>query len=280
MPPGDMSLAVAGAARPNPLPPGIVQAGPATGVVELRGGLPPGRLEAGWTLQIPWTMMWDLKGQLVEEGAFLPAVTARIELGLVQPDYGGALLVSKGVGPVTLTLMGGRSRTYERLWRDGRRPFSDQSESFIKSVWSWGAGADWEFSPSYHAFLEGVSWNPDGERESPKTGRPFGVTENANLTLAAGLRMRWHLAPPPAPRDTGALTALRGYVLADPTADGFEVGQPGIYHATVLVDTRTQFVADGKPVDRALLARGRAVLIQGIAMPRPSTFLAHVVELQ
>lgn len=279
MSPGDVSLALAGSGRSASLPAGVTQAGPATGLVELRGGLPPGRLEAGFTLQIPWTMMWDFKVQVLEESLLLPAVAGRLELGLVQPDYGGELLVTKTAGPVGVTLMGGRNRTYERLWRTGTGSFSNTSESFVKSVWTLGAGLDYRWSALTHLFLEIVSWNPDNQKESPKTGPAFGVDERPSLAISAGARIGWHLAPRRAP-DHGAVTALRGFVLDDPTADAFEVGQPGIFHATVLLDTQTQFIADGKPVDRSALVRGRAVLIQGLAMPRPSTFLAHVIELQ
>jgi len=279
MPPGDLSLALAGSGRSASLPAGVAQAGPATGLVELRGGLPPGRLEAGFTLQIPWTMMWDFKVQVLEESLLVPAVAGRLELGLVQPDYGGELLATKTAGPIALTVMGGRNRTYERLWRTGTGSFSDTSESYVKSVWTWGVGAEYLWSPLTRLFLELVAWNPDSQKESPKTGAPFGVNERPSLAVSAGVRFGWHLSPRRAP-EQGAVTALRGYVLNDPTEDAFEVGQPGIFHATVLLDTQTRFIADGKPVDRSALARGRAVLIQGLAMPRPSTFLARVIELQ
>lgn len=279
MPPGDLSLALAGSGRTSRVPAGIEHAGPAAGIVEFRGGLPPGRLEAGWTIQVPWNMMWDLKGQLLEEALWWPAVAARLSLGLVQPSYGGELLATRTLGPVAVTLMGGRSRLYERLWRTNRGPFSVESESMVKSVWAWGGGADWRISPIHHVFLEAVVWNPDHEMETAKTGKVYGVRESPGVAVTAGLRIRWHLEPARA-HDPGALTALRGFVLSDPTPDSFEVGQPGIYRATVLLDTRTRYVADGKPADATGLVRGRAVLIQGMAMPRPSTFLAHTIELQ
>lgn len=279
MSPGDLSLALAGSGRTTRLPAGIEQAGPAAGLVEFRGGLPPGRLEAGWTVQVPWTMMWDLKGQLLLEQPLVPALALRVDLGLVQPAYGAALLATKTFGPVMVTLTGGRSRIYERLWRTGKGPFTADSESYVKSVWAWGGGANWQISPIHHVFLEAVAWDPDHAKETPKSGRPWGVNESTSLAVTAGLRIRWHLAAPPA-RNAGSLTVLRGYVLTDPTSDAFEVGQPGIYRATVLLDTRTQYSADGKPAEASGLVRGRAVLIQGMAMPRPSTFLAHLIELQ
>jgi hypothetical protein len=276
--PGDLALSVAAMGRTGSLPPGIAQAGSAAAIAEIRGGLPGEVMDTGFTVYAPWTVGWDLKCQLLHAGTWTPDIAVRADLGVLQPSFGGALLVSRSAGPVTLTLMAGRDRRSERLWRDGAGPNSLDSENYIKDVVAWGVGAECRVGEADDLFAGVVCWDPTTRSESPKTGQPFGADEGPTYAVTAGLRIRWRIVRPAAPKVV--LTALRGYVLTEPTPDRFEVGQPGIYRAVVLLDGYTQITADGKPAPRGDLVQGRAVLIQGIALPKPSTFLARTIELQ
>ncbi|MEK7477604.1 MAG: hypothetical protein AAB152_18435 [Candidatus Coatesbacteria bacterium] len=276
--PGELALSVAGMGRTESLPAGVDQAGPAAAVAEVRGGLPGDIVDTGLTVYAPWTFGWDLKCQILHGGTWTPDVAVRADLGILQPSFGGALLVSRSAGPVTLTLMGGRDRRTERLWRSGKGANSLESENYVKDVVAWGVGLECAVGASDDLFAGVVCWDPTTRSESPKTGQPFGADEGRTWAVTAGLRIRWKVVRPAAPR--AALTALRGYVLTEPTPDGFEVGQPGIYRAVVLLDEYTKITSDGKPVPRGDLKQGRAVVIQGIALPKPSTFLARTIELQ
>ncbi len=289
--PGELTLAVAGMGRTSRLPEGIEQAGPAVGVVEIRGGLPGDRLEAGFTLQAPWHMVWDFKFQALHETRIVPAVAAQAYLGLItQPTLGGALLATKTIGPVEVTGMGGMGRSNERLWRAGSGPFSsDESEKFTKDIYAWGGGVECHLSPVHSLFVNVTSWSAVHEDKLSRenltsspfqaivTANEFNVNEGPTFFFSAGIRLRWKLK---SVKSTDALTVLRGYVLKSLDQDEFEVGQPGVYRATVLVDAHTRITADGAPAGQEKLAKGRAVLIHGISLPQPSTFLARTIELQ
>jgi hypothetical protein len=276
--PGEMTLSMGAQGRTESLPAGVTQAGPAAAVVELRGGLPGDVMDAGFTVQAPWNLGWDLKLQVLRETTWVPAVAIRATLGVLQPSFGGSLLASKTLGKLTVTLMAGGDRTSERLWKNGGSPFSLDSENYVKDIGAWGVGAEYPVSNADDLFAGVVGWNPTTLSESPKTGLPFGVVEKPGFFFTAGLRVKWKIARPAPSKVT--MTALRGYVLSDPGADRIEVGQPGIYRAIVLLDTYTKITADGKEVPRGELKQGRMVLIQGLALPQPSTFLARTIELE
>jgi len=263
--------------RTEDLPAGVRQAGPAAVIAELRGGLPGDIVDAGFTVQAPWNLDWDLKLQVSREAAWTPAVAVRADLGVLQPSFGAALLASKSAGPLTVTAMVGRDRRNERLWLNGSSPFALDSENMTKDVWAWGVEADYTVSGVHDLFAGVVSWNSTNETEAPRRTSAYGVHEGVTLFFTAGIRTRWKLVRS-APKVVS--TALRGYVLTDPAADRFEFGQPGIYRAAVLIDDYTKITADGKPAPRSELKQGRAVLIEGIALPQPSTFLARTIELQ
>ena len=276
--PGEFSLAFAGQGRGGRLPEGIERTGPATGIVEMRGGVPGERMEAGFTLQVPWHVVWDMKVSALAERRILPAVAAQVHMGLIfQPSYGASLLVTKTFGPFEITAMGGAGRTNERFWRSGSGPFSDNSENYIKDVYSTGGGIEYRLSPIHSILVNFISWRSASWHETAKDGRPFGVREEPACFLSAGIRVRWTV--PPSKR-TGALVVLRGYILGPLEGDRFPVGQPGIYRATVLVDIYTRITRSDKPAGRESLMEKRAVLIQGIALPQPATFLARTIELQ
>jgi hypothetical protein len=275
---GDLTLAFSGMGRTNSMPEDVKQAGPVAGVVEFRGGLPGDRLESGLVLQIPWHVAWDLKLMLVDEAPRWPALAVQGRLGIIQPEYGGSVLVSKTFGRIQLNLMGDVGRTYERLWRPGGGPFTDESEKYVKNVRGWGAGAEWKLSPVHRLFASLVSWDTTGGVEDPKTGLAFGINEGISYYMSAGLRVNWTIE-----RDRGAKggsIALRGYILKAVESNSFELGQPGVYRATVLIDSYTRIIRDGKPVGRESLEEKKAVLIQGITLPQPATFLARTIEIQ
>jgi len=275
---GELTLAFSGMGRTSTMPENVTQVGPVAGVVELRGGLPGNRLESGLLLQIPWHVAWDLKLMLVDETSWSPAFAVQGRLGIIQPEYGGSFLMTKTFGRLQLTALGDVGRTYERLWRPDSDPFAGESEKYIKNVRGWGAGAEWKLSPVHALFASLVAWDTTGGVEDPKSGAAFGVDEGISYFMGAGLRVRWTIE-----RDQetkGSSVALRGYILKSVEADRFELGQPGVYHATVLIDAYTRIIRDGKPVGRDSLEERKAVLIQGITLPQPSTFLARTIEIQ
>ncbi len=273
-----MSLDVGGAGRTSSLPSGLAQPGPGAVMVAVRGGLAGGRLEAGYAVVVPWHMAWDLKlGLLREEGA-IPAVAVRADLGLFQPSFGGALLVTKSVGPVSLTLIGEAGRRNERVWQTGTGPYAETSENLVKRVLGAGAELAIALPPLHEVYVNVTHHAAQTEHEAPRRGAEFKAEEGPSWFFGAGVRLTWSI--PKAPPTPGPLTALRGVILEVPGPEGMEVGQPGIYKATVLMDDNTKVLFDGKPVERAEMTQGRAVLIQGIALPKPSTFLARTIELQ
>lgn len=276
--PGELSVSVGGMARTTSLPPGIAQPGPTAAVFEMRGGLPGEILDTGITVQAPWSAAWDLKCQVLHQERWYPDIAVRADLGVLQPSFGAALLVSRSAGPVTVTLMAGRDRRSERLWQVRSGPNSITFPNYVKDVQAWGVGAEYELDPDQDVFAGVVCWNPTTRTLNPNPRAPSGVNEEPTYAIMAGLRIRWRLARPPAP--TAVLTALRGYVLSEPTPEQFEIGQPGIYRAVVLLDGETRITADGKPATYEDLKQGRAILVQGYALPRASTFLARTIELQ
>ena len=277
MRPGDMSLTLAGTGRTQRITNGVKQAGPAAGIVELRGGLPFEGFEAGLALQIPWTMMTDIKYGLTRESMLLPATAIRGQIGVLQPSVGASFLVTKTFGAAELTGMAGISRLSERLWKEGSSPFSSRSENLQKDVYSWGAGMEWAASPIHRLFVCGVSTSSVNEREFAEETGVFGVEEGPCWFFSAGMRIVWRMPPF---RKSGALTALRGYMLSEFRNGSFDIGQPGVYRAVVMTDAYTQVTEDGKPVSMDKLTPNRAILIQGIPLPKPSTFLARTIELQ
>jgi len=277
--PGELTVAAAGMGRTSSAVPSSVRQPGVSGVVEIRGGLPGERMDAGLTAHAPWTATWDLKYMFRDEGpGFAPAVAARVKLGMIQPDYGGSLLVSRRFGPLELVASGGGGRSSERLWRPGASTLGNDSESFVKDYWVWGGGLGYRFASPWELFAEVVSLNPAKQREIPRLGaQAFGVTEKPSVFLAGGMRFTWVI---PRRKRTEELVALRGHILTVDSRDRFEVGQPGIYRATVLADAYTRVLRMGKPGTLEDLAPGKPVLIQGIPLPKPSTFLARVIEIQ
>ncbi len=278
--PGDYSLAIAGMARTHTVPDSVKQTGTFNALIDLRGGLLEG-VESGLLLQVPSHVAWDLKGRILRESdGLVPAMALRAHLGIIQPSFGVSMLATKTFGRTAVTLMAGASRTNERLWREASGPFASESENFVKRPLELGCGAEYRLTSVHYLFCDAITWysDPDYQIETPKTGSPFGVTEKRNWFFAAGIRIRW--TPPPKPKPKAVSVALRGRVLKEPDAGQFEVGQPGIYSATVYVDAHTLILKEGKPVKLEELTQGRAVLIQGLPLPRPATFLARTIELQ
>jgi hypothetical protein len=277
--PGEMSFAVGGMGRTHNLPDNVAQGGTASGMIELRGGLPIERADSALTFQAPWNASWDVRYQFADEDALVPAVAGQFTLGVVQPSLLAALAVTKSFGPVSLTGMASTGRVNEQLWRPGTGPFSGGSETLAKDVYAWGGGVEIEASPIHRIFADVVAWNNVNEQESPvRKGEAFGVNEGPTWFFAAGLRIAWKQPPPVRP--SGALTVLRGYLLQDFANNQFELGQPGLFRAAVLTDAFTRVVRDGKPASMKELKSGTPVLIQGIPLPQPSTFLARTIELQ
>lgn len=278
LPAGEMSLGAGGLGRTGQLAPGIRQPGEGAGLLELRGGLAGGRLEAGWAIAVPWHMAWDLKLGLLREDGWIPAVAARADLGLFQPSFGGSVLVTKSAGRFALTLLGETGRRNERLWVSGSGPNAATSENRIMLVRGGGGELTATVSPACDLYADVTYWTTDTEHEAPKTGAAFKVTGGPSWFFGAGLRRHWTMSR--AKVTAGPMTALRGYILSEADPERVEVGQPGIYKAVVLLDAGTRILFDGKPVERSEMTVGRAVLIQGIALPKASTFLARTIELQ
>lgn len=276
--PGEFTAAVAGTGRTSRLPENTEQVGPAAAIVEFRGGLPGDRLEAGVTVQAPWNLAWDLKLQGLRESRFIPAVAAQVHLAVRQPGFGGTLLVTKTWGPFEITGTGGMGRSNERLWRTGHRPFSKLSESYEKNFYAWGGGVEYRLSQRYSVLANVTSWSSRTVAEFPEgDGSPFRVKEGPSYFASFGLRMRWRRTPK---STAAAVVILRGYVLTEVTDDQFEVGRPGVFRATVLLDHLTTITAFGDPMEPEELTRGRAILIHGLPLPQPSRFLARSIELQ
>ena len=275
---GELTISAAGMARTRAVPAEVRQPG-SSGVVEFRGGLPGDRMDAGLTIHAPWTATWDLKYMFRDEGeGFAPAVAARVRLGMIQPAYGGSLLVSRRFGPLELVASGGGGRSSERIWLPGATTLGNGSESFVKDYWAWGGGFSYNFASPWAFFAEAVYLSPAKQREIPRLGeKAFEVSEKPSVFLAGGMRFTIVI---PRQKRTEGIIALRGHVLAVASRDRFEVGQPGVYRATVLVDAYTQVLRMGKPGTLDDLAPGKPVLIQGIPLPKPSTFLARVIEIQ
>ncbi len=280
--PGEYSLAVAGAGRSRDLPASIEQAGPAAAMVEIRGGLVRKGLEAGMTAQIPVHAVWDIKWQFLEQkGDFLPAIAFRFHLGAYQADtgsLGGSLLATRNIGRVSLTAMTGFERTNERLWPQGASPFDSASVSFVKHPIAVGLGASLKLSSRFSLFIDTVSWDSKGQEEQGDEWEPLDVSEGRTWFFAGGLKLNWTRRLKPAPQ--ASLTALRGWVMKTPDDGRFEVGQPGIYTAIVYMDSATEILSGGVSADLSEIREGRAVLIQGLPLPRPAAFLARTIELQ
>jgi hypothetical protein len=276
--PGEITIAAAGMGRGRAMDSAYRQPG-TSGVLELRGGLPGERLDAGLTVHAPYAAVWDLKYMLLAEGEdYLPAVAARVRLGMIQPAYGASLVASRRFGPLELAASGGGGRSSERVWKPGATTLGDDSESFVKDYWVWQGGVSYALASPFALFAEASWLNPAKQREIPRMGsRAYGVTEKPSLFLAGGLRFTWVI---PRKKRVEELAALRGHILAVISRDRFEVGQPGIYRATVLADAYTRVLRMGKPGTLDDLAPGKPVLIQGLPLPKPSTFLARVIEMQ
>lgn len=75
-------------------------------------------------------------------------------------------------------------------------------------------------------------------------------------------------------------SALRGRVLGHLIAGRLEIGQPGIYSATIMIDSDTQILRGANFVGAEELVWGRGVLVKGIPLPEPATFRAWAIELQ
>lgn len=273
-----MALGLGGMGRTSRIGPGLDQPGPAAGIVELRGGLAGGRLEAGYAVAVPWHMAWDLKVGLLREDGWIPATAVRADLGLFQPSFGGALLVTKTAGAWALTLLGETGRRNERVWTAGTGPYAETSENHVKRVLGAGGEIAAKVTPIHDVYVGVMYWTSRTEHEAARRGAEFGVVEGPSWFASGGLRLRWSIPKPPP--IAGPMTALRGFLLSEPDAERVEVGQPGIYRAVVLLDGRTRILFDGKPADRSEMTLGRAVLIQGVALPQASTFLARTIELQ
>ena len=207
------------------------------------------------------------------------SVAVRADLGILQPSFGVALLTSKTDGALTLTAMVAHSRRSEHVWRKGGRPLGDDTEIIAANVFSWGGGAEFRVAPHGEVFVGVVAQTPSQQHESPRDSAAFAIAERSSWFVSAGYAVHWTMARPPR-QVLGTMTTLRGIVLADPESDRFEVGEPGIYRAMVFLDASTRFVSGGNDVPRAELKQGRIVLVQGLALPHPSTFLARTIELQ
>ena len=277
--PGEMTFAMGGMGRTGVLPDNVAQGGNASGMIELRGGLPFERADSAITLQLPWNASWDVRYQFISEDTFVPAVAGQFMLGAAQPALLASLAATKTFGKVSLTGLASTGHVNEQLWRPGSGPYSGESETLAKDVYAWGGGIEVEASPIHRLFAGLLAWNNAHEQEAParKDGE-FHVDEGVSWFITAGLRIVWKQPPPPRP--AGALTVLRGYLLQEPANNRFELGQPGLFRAVVLTDAFTKAVRDGKTASLKELKAGIAVLVQGIPLPQPSTFLARTIELQ
>jgi len=279
--PGEFSVSVAGMDRSGRLSSTEYdRSGPGIGIVEIRGGLPGDRLDAGVTFQIPWNASWDLKYQVVRESRFVPAVAAQAWLGILsQPTFGGTVLTGKSFGPVEITASGGCARSSERIWPANDGYWSNEREHSMKALLSWGAAVEYRLSPAVSLATSVVAWQAVREYLVVEDElRPFDLELGPGFFVSAGVRLKWKWAR--RERPAGILTALRGYVLNELSDNEIEVGRPGVYRAKVLLDSGTKITADGAPAKREDLTEGRAVLIQGLSLPQPSTFLARTIELQ
>ncbi len=79
---------------------------------------------------------------------------------------------------------------------------------------------------------------------------------------------------------TPAASALRGRVLGHLIAGRLEIGQPGIYSATIMIDSETRILRGANSVGPEELVWGRGVLVKGIPLAEPATFRAWAIELQ
>jgi hypothetical protein len=274
-----MTITVAGMGRADHMPDRVKRAGSASGVVEIRGGLAE-NLDSAVTLHLPWTASWDMKYQLVPEREYTPATAIQVVLGAAQPSFMAILLAGKSFGPLTTTAAVSAGRTNERVWRPGGTPFGTQSETLAKEVYSWGGAVEYEASPIHRIFLNAICWNNVREQEVPIVeGNSFGVNEGISWFFSGGIRIAWQMPQAIFKRDNST-TVLRGYVLSDPANGSMEIGQPGLFKAVVLTDSFTRYVRDGKRISVSDLKAGMPVLVQGILMPKPSTFLARSIEVQ
>jgi len=277
--PGDMTVALAGMGRSDHMSDSVKRGGSASGVVELRGGMAE-NLDSGVTFHLPWTASWDLKYQVNAEGQWTPGTALQVVLGAAQPSFTGILLAGKSFGALTVTASASAGRTNERLWRPGGTPFGTQSETLAKEIYSWGGALEYEASPIHRLFLNVIAWNNVAEQEVPIVeGNKFGVNEGVSWFISAGLRVAWQMPQTIIKRDNST-TVLRGYILSEPTNGSMEIGQVGLFRATVLTDSFTRYIRDGKRIPAGDLKSGMPVLVQGILMPKPSTFLARSIEVQ
>ena len=137
---------------------------------------------------------------------------------------------------------------------------------------------EYRLSQRYSVLANVTSWSSRTVAEFPEgDGSPFRVKEGPSYFASFGLRMRWRRTPK---RATAAVVILRGYVLTEVTDNQFEVGRPGVFRATVLLDHLTTITAFGDPMEPEELTRGRAILIHGLPLPQSSRFLARSIELQ
>lgn len=279
--PGEFTIAVAEMERTGRLSSTeYTRAGPSLAVVEVRGGLPGDRMDAGLTLHIPWNASWDLKLHAMREGRFIPALAVQVSLGLLsQPTVGGALLATKAAGPVEITGTGGYGHSTGRIWPAGEKYWSGEARNHSTDFYYWGAGIEYRAAPAL-SLLAGLIVTQATRESLVVEGRllPYDLEAGPGYFLSAGIRTKWKWKPQEKPK--GTLTALQGYVLNEVENGQLEVGRPDVYRATVLIDSRTRITADGEEVEPGELTRGRAVLIQGLSLPRPSTFLARTIELQ
>lgn len=277
--PGEMTVSLAGMGRADNMPDQVKRAGSASGVVELRGGLME-RLDSAVTLHLPWAASWDMKYQVNAEHRWMPGTAIQLVLGAAQPSFIGMFIAGKSFGPVTATASVSAGRTNERLWRPGGTPFGTQSETLAKEVYSWGGAVEYEASSIHRFFLNAIAWNNVREQEVPIVeGNSFGVNEGVSWFFTAGLRVAWQ-APQAVFKRDNSTTVLRGYLFTNPENGSMEIGQAGLFRATVLTDSFTRYTRDGKRVSASELQAGMPVLVQGILMPKPSTFLARSIEIQ
>jgi len=277
--PGDMTISLAGMGRADHMPDQIKRAGSASGVIELRGGLAES-IDAAVTLHLPWTASWDMKYQINAERDWIPGTAIQLVLGAAQPSFSAILLAGKSFGRITTTAAVSAGRTNERLWRPGGTPFGTASETLAKEIYSWGGAIEYAASPIHRIFINAIAWNNVREQETPiVAGNSFGVNEGISWFFSAGLRLSWQMPQTVQQRATSP-TVLRGYILAEPGNGSLEIGQIGLFRATVLTDSFTRYIRDGKRITAGELAYGMPVLVQGIPMPKPSTFLARSIEVQ